>query len=150
MVKEPQVEDFYFLDKMCFLPSNCDELKALELTSTFRTAKMTSRYRCTDDAMYYFIFNNMLSAVSCRGSFQGHGQKINKSLNSNSAELEKVMPYERARAGPEKFWFPVEKGNLHPRGKRATHSCPHERHWLSVSKPSCVSQSHQCGNKAEA
>lgn len=29
------------------------------------------------------------------------------------------MPWERAGPGLEKFWFPVEKGNLQPQGKRA-------------------------------
>lgn len=123
----------FFRDNIHFPPSNSDELRAHELTSAFQTAKMASHYRHTDDSMDYFTFN-MLSAVFCTGSFRGMGKKINKSPNSNSTEPEKVMPYERARAGPEKFWLPDEKGNLHPRGKRAIHSCPHERHWLSVSK----------------
>lgn len=64
---------------------------------------MTSHYKQADDAMDYFTFDNRLSALPCSGSFQGHGQKINKSSNSNSAEPEKVMNYERARARPEKF-----------------------------------------------
>lgn len=96
-----------------------------------------------------FTFNNMLSAVFCTGGFRGMSKKINKSPDSNSAEPEKVMPYERARARPKKFRLLVEKGNLHPRGKRTTHSCPHERHWLSVSKLTRVSQRHY-RNKAKA
>lgn len=105
MVREVQREFFSEITFRFFLSLSfsSDELRAPELTSAFWTAKMTSHYKQADDAMDYFTFDNRLSALPCSGSFQGHGQKVNKSSNSNSAEPEKVMNYERTRARPEKF-----------------------------------------------
>lgn len=84
----------FFLITFIFLPYKSDERTALESTSAFRTAKMTSHFRRADDAADYFTFSNFVSAVSCKGSFKGHGQKT---------LTQKVKPCERARARPEKF-----------------------------------------------
>lgn len=45
-------------------------------------------------------------------------KKERKNNKSDSAEPQKVMPWERAGPGLEKFWFPFEKGNLQPQGKK--------------------------------
>ena len=105
-----------------------------------------------NDAVDYFTFNNKLSAVSRRGSSPGaRAKQINKKPQLWLKWAREGHGLRRgARAGPENFWLPVEKGNLHPRGERATHSCPHERHWLSVSKLTGLSRGHHCGRKAAA
>lgn len=49
--KRSRVDFFWSDDNIGRTPSNSEELWALELSSAFRTATMTSHYRHTDDSM---------------------------------------------------------------------------------------------------